>query len=408
VAKKPVKTVVIKQPERDRSPFLRGILIHSLVRTGLSFDDAYKLAQQVRDDLRYTKEISSRALHARVAKLLENSFGVEYRSAYEATPELSQDIIVKEDGRSSPFSVGLLTHHLESCSVPHEIAKQGARKVHDTIQATGHKQISQRALRRIIYECLLEHSSESEANRYLSWRRFRRNGKPLIILIGGTPGAGKSTITAEIAYRLDIVRTQSTDMMRKIIRCYLAPHVVPTLSYSSFEAWKGLPHLAKRSGRREADNPVISGFLSQFTSVKVALEATINRAINENQSFIVDGVLVLPWELNLEELRKRAIVVPIMLGVMRKSLLAGQLKRKGREQAARESTRYLKHLDDIWELQYYLLSQADRSGITITPNWTIDTTIKEIMELVSQEIIKYYPPHPQSSPIAESSETTIA
>ncbi|MEN8132226.1 MAG: hypothetical protein ABFS45_19020 [Pseudomonadota bacterium] len=389
------KTIVIKQPEGDRAPFLRGILVQSLVRKGLSFEDAYALAQEVRDQLRDTKEISSKLLRVRVAEALENRFGMKLRQAYEAKPQKSKEVIVNTSTRSAPFSVGILTHCLESCAIAPELALEGARHVHDALNATGHKEISHRALRRIIYECLKLHVDEKKANRYLSWRQFQNSGKPLILLVGGISGAGKSTVTAEVAYRMDIVRTQSTDIMREIIRCYLAPHVVPTLGYSSFEAWRGMPTI-KRSGRREVDNPVISGFLSQFGKVKVALEATINRALDEGQPLIVDGVLVLPWELELEELSKRAIVVPVMLAVMRKKLLAKQLKARGREQSARKASRYLEHLDDIWELQSYLLSQADQAGIPIIPNWSMETTVREVLELISQKIMSRYPPDPHA------------
>lgn len=389
------KTIVIKQPEGDRAPFLRGILVQSLVRKGLSFEDAYALAQEVRDQLRDTKEISSKLLRVRVAEALENRFGMKIRAAYETKPQQSKEIIVNTSTRSAPFSVGILTHCLESCAIAPELALEGARHVHDALNATGHKEISHRALRRIIYECLKLHVDEKRANRYLSWRQFQNSGQPLILLVGGISGAGKSTVTAEVAYRMDIVRTQSTDIMREIIRCYLAPHVVPTLGYSSFEAWRGLPTI-NRKGRREVDNPVISGFVSQFGKVKVALEATINRALDEGQPLIVDGVLVLPWELELEELNKRAIVVPVMLAVMRKKLLAKQLKSRGREQSARKASRYLEHLDDIWELQSYLLSQADQAGIPIIPNWTMEATVREVLELISQKIMSRYPPDPHA------------
>jgi 2-phosphoglycerate kinase len=46
------KLIVIKEPEGDRSPFLRGILVQSLVNAGLAFDDAYELAQVVRGKCR--------------------------------------------------------------------------------------------------------------------------------------------------------------------------------------------------------------------------------------------------------------------------------------------------------------------------------------------------------------------
>jgi 2-phosphoglycerate kinase len=49
------KTSVYKEPDGDLTPFLRGILTQSLVNAGLSFEDAYQLAQDVRNEKTLTR-----------------------------------------------------------------------------------------------------------------------------------------------------------------------------------------------------------------------------------------------------------------------------------------------------------------------------------------------------------------
>jgi 2-phosphoglycerate kinase len=390
------KTIVVKQEEGDRAPFLRGILINSLVQKGISFDIAYSVAQTVRDELRDIDEISGVHLRERVANLLDTGFGPGYRHVYEANPEeRDQEVFVKTASRRAPFSVGIISHCLESCAIPRDTAQKGARLIYETLKAEGQKEIGHIALRRIIYETLMRHGEGSGARRYLSWRRFQSSAEPLILLIGGVAGTGKRLVTTEVAYRMDIVRTQSTIMMREIIRSYLAPHVVPTLEYSSFEAWRGLPTIRGRK-RKKTGNAVITGFMSQFGNVKMALQASVNRAINEAQSLIVDGVLVLPWELDLKELDKRSIVVPVMLAAMRKKNLLKRLKQRDLEQRHRSSGHYSQHLDDIWELQSYLLTQADRASIPIIPDSDVETTIREVLELISHKLMERYPPDPEA------------
>ena len=272
------KLVVIKKPGGDRSPFLRGILVQSLVNAGFAFDDAYEVAQRVRNELQDKREISSTELKGRVAELLEERHGSEQRQRYETELNNKPAIIVHTPTRSAPFSVGILAHSLETCAIPPEMTMQGAGKVLATLRKTGHREIDHKALRRVIYRCLHAHCSPQAADRYLSWRHFENSGIPLIILIGGATGSGKSTVSSELAYRLDISRHQSTDMMREIIRSYLSPQMVPTLKYSSFEAWRGLP--GSVDGNKPAiESPVINGFLSQFAAMKLALIATINRGI---------------------------------------------------------------------------------------------------------------------------------
>ena len=387
------KLIVIKQPEGGRSPFLRGILVQSLVNAGLTFDVAYDLAQSIRHDLSERQEIETTELKARVAELLEQRHGSDKRRLYDAGPDNEPGIIVHTPTRSMPFSVGVLAHSLETCAIPPEMAMQGARKVFANLRKTGHPEIDHKALRRVIYRCLREHCSQESADRYLSWRRFENSGIPLIVLIGGTTGSGKSTISSELAYRLDISRHQSTDMMREIIRSYLSPQMVPTLGYSSFEAWRGLPGSADEN-EPATGNRVISGFLSQFGAMKLALEATIGRAIEEHHHLILEGVHVVPTELNLDVKQGEAVVIPIMLASLDKELLKKQLKRRGREKDARQASHYLKNLDEIWELQSWLLNEAERAGIHIIENWYIEDTVRAALDIIIGVLMKQFPPQP--------------
>ncbi len=386
------RVFIVNEAEGDRTPFLRGVLVQSLVTAGMSFQDAYVTAQAIRDQLDDQEEITSTEFRTRVANELESRFGAKTRQAYEQGPAPGRKISVRTTTRVAPFSVGILAHSLEACAVDSETAWHAAKKVQERLLQDGRQKIDHKKLRRITYHCLSEHCSDKDAARYLSWRRFEASGQPLILLIGGASGVGKSTIASEFAYRLESARTQSTDMMRQIIRCYLAPNVVPTLAFSSFEAWRGLP-VVKTAGKRVTDSPVIAGFLSQFATVKVAVEATIQRAIEERHHLIVDGVHVVPTELDLQGVEDKAIVVPVMLAVMGKKFLAQQLKRRGRENPRRGPSRHRKHLDAIWDLQSYLLTQADSAGIPIIPNTTVERMVGEILDQITQKIMERYPPH---------------
>jgi len=390
------KLIVIKEPEGDRTPFLRGILVQSLVNAGLAFGDAYDLAQVVRNEFQDRGEIASTELRGRVAVLLEESYGSDKCKLYEARPRSEPGIIVHTPTRSVPFSAGILAHSLETCAIPPEMAMQGARRVLANLRKTGHQEIDHKALRRVIYRCLSEHCSQKAADRYLSWRRFENSGMPLIILIGGVTGSGKSTISSELAYRLDVAGHQSTDMMREVIRSYLSPQMLPTLKYSSFEAWRGLPGFVEGTGPDDK-NRVITGFLSQFAAMKLALEATIGRAIEERQHLILEGVHVVPTELNLEVKQGEAVVIPFMLASMKKELLNKQLKRRGREQNTRQASHYLEHLDEIWELQSWLLDEADKAGIPIIENWYIENTVRAALDLVIGVLMKHFPPQPNEA-----------
>jgi 2-phosphoglycerate kinase len=102
---------------------------------------------------------------------------------------------------------------------------------------------------------------------------------------------------------------------------------------------------------------------------------------------------VVPTELTLDIRNENTIVVPLMLATMKKSLLRKQLKRRDRESGNVSKSRYLEKLDDIWELQSWLLSEADKAGIPIIQNWYIEDTVREALEHVTKVIMKHYPPH---------------
>ncbi|MEA3275385.1 MAG: zeta toxin family protein [Pseudomonadota bacterium] len=390
------KKLFVTEPATGQSvPFLRGVLVQSLVAVGLSFSDAYDVAQRIRGLLDPSEDtFDTTRLRKLVGEELERSFGEETRRAYEAGKEQERPVMVRKSDRDEGFSVGMLTRHLEGCGIRHEEAQKGARLVQEFLRGRGDSLIDHRQLRRVIFQTLKSSCCAEAADRFLSRCRFHDSGEPLIILIGGATGAGKSTVAARLAYLLDIVRTQSTDMVREIIRCYLVPHVAPTLGFSSFDAWHGLPAIEPMPGESVTENPVVSGFLAQFGTVKVALEATIYRAVKERHDLIVDGVHVLPTRLDLEAARDKAIVVPLVLAVTTLGRLNYQLRRRSREQPDRGSERHREALEGIWELQRFMIDQAEKGGIPVIANWSVDETVGQIMDEVMRHISLRFPPGP--------------
>ena len=54
-----MKTIVVNEKDQTRVPFLRGILVRSLLDAGLEFDEAMGLASRLRDELSELGEVSS-------------------------------------------------------------------------------------------------------------------------------------------------------------------------------------------------------------------------------------------------------------------------------------------------------------------------------------------------------------
>ncbi|MCP3867536.1 MAG: AAA family ATPase [Gammaproteobacteria bacterium] len=386
------KITVKNENSGERIPFLRGVLVQSIVTAGLSFQDAYQIAQQIRSELNDKGEVTTTDLQASVSTLIRKRYSEDVAQNYESGPDTTRQTSVITPNGKKPFSTTILTRSLEACAIGHEKALDTARRVQDALVKDHCYEIDKLTLRRVVYQNLKGFLNRAAADRYLSWRQFKDSGDPLIIMVGGITGTGKSTITTQLAYRLNVVRTQSTDMLREIVRCYLEPDDVPTLSYSSFEAWKGLSTQQDIPELVEPVSPVIAGFLSQFSNVRGGLEATLSRSVKEGHDLIVDGVHVLPSLLDLEAVEQQAMVVPVMLVVATKEILASRLTDRGQEHPGRASSRYLDHLEQIWELQSYLVDLAEAGKVELIFNWQIEETLLDILDRVSNRICERFPP----------------
>jgi 2-phosphoglycerate kinase len=207
---------------------------------------------------------------------------------------------------------------------------------------------------------------------------FVNSGRPLIILLGGTPGSGKSTIAADIASRLNIVRTQSTDMLREVMRSIISSKVQPLLHRSSFSAWT---LLSNSNSKDEAyiEALLIEGFSRQVDILSGAIEAVIQRAVRESVSLIVEGVHLHPAGTYALTDLGDALVVPVMLGVPSSKALRSRISGRSSLAPQRRATHYLEHFDSIWKLQSYLLAESDQAGVPIIINTNREHVFREVM-----------------------------
>ncbi len=385
------KVIVYSEHTDEEVPFLRGVLVQSLVSIGLSFEEAYKLAQTVRKALGGVDRVSSQDLRSMITTILETEYGPEVAQAFASPAPLERQTLVSTPTATKPFSVGILTRSLEACAIRHEQALTTAREVQSALQAEYGAEIDHLELRRVVSRNLLAHVSKSAAESYLSWRRFKDSGRPLIILLGGITGTGKSTLANELAFRLQVVRTQSTDMLREIVRGYLASEEVPTLNFSSFEAWRGLGAQQPLEGDAPSVDYIVAGFDSQFEIVRKGLEATISRAVKERLDLIIDGIHVLPPRLELKQAGAEAVLVSAILVIASRGILAQRLAGRGQEQPSRGAVKYLRHLDEIWQLQSHLVRVAEEGDIPLLYNWEMEETLFQMLTLVSQQLAAEYP-----------------
>lgn len=361
-------------------PFLRGILTRSLQLAGLSFDDAYSTASEVRDALADTPSIRTDQLRRLVADRLRKSHGEVTERRYRALGRSATPITVRSaGGQFVPFSIETHRRALESCGLPEGAAARLTDKLYRHLVMRNRSEISSSYLGRLTYRFLHREEGEETARRFLVWRQFRDKGWPLLLLMGGAPGCGKSTIATEMASRLDIFRTQSTDMLREVMRVMIPERLLPVLHKSSFDAWRALPDLDLAE---QLEGQVEQGYRTQADLLFVSCDAVIQRAVRERVSLVLEGVHVdatLVKRLNVDP---GVVIVPVMLAVLKKEQLQNRIQGRGGAVPQRRAKRYLQNFDSIWQLQSYLLDEADRHGVSIVTNDDKEATVREVMRIV--------------------------
>jgi 2-phosphoglycerate kinase len=391
------KILIEDQEENTLVPFLRGILIRSLQDAGLPFKDAYDLATEVRNELGDTNQITTDELRQKVLQLLSTRTNQNVSTRYEKQQKHFAIQVEQRDGQLTPFYRLEYQHTLETIGLTTEEATEIVAIVHQQLLDQRLEIITSRRLGELTYKYLMQTSKlgPAVAHRWLVWRDFVNSGRPLIILIGGTAGCGKSTIATDLASRLDIVRSQSTDMLREVMRTMLPKQLLPVLHTSSFTAWTALPEQPE-AFREDPDTLLVNGYRSQADLLSVAIQAVIQRALSERVSLILEGVHIHPAFVEKLTDNDDAIVMPFMLGMLKRKQLQRRIRGRGTDVPQRRADRYLKHFDEIWGLQSYLLSEADRANIPIVINSNRDKVFREIMRITIETLAQDFNNTPET------------
>jgi 2-phosphoglycerate kinase len=191
--------------------------------------------------------------------------------------------------------------------------------------------------------------------------------KPVILLIGGATGTGKSTVATEAAHRLGITRVTCTDVVRQTLRAVFAAEYMPSIHRSSFDAPEG--------------EALVDAFLEQTTNVLGAVEASIERVVRENWSMVLEGVHLVPGLLTIAV--ENALVVQCVLAIEDEDAHASHFWiRDAASKGVRPVRKYLDRLDEIRQLQEFIVERARVEGVPVIENTGVETTVGAVIELV--------------------------
>ncbi len=285
-------------------------------------------------------------------------------------------VIDKEKKAELPFSRGILTRSITSAGVDVGIAYSIATEVMKEFTNMKKKEVTKDEIRELTYKKLLEYGLKEEAKKYLFWRRLKKMKFPMIILIGGATGVGKSTISTELAFRLGMRTIIGTDTVREVMRKIVARDLIPAIHTSSFLAWKEIKNVPK------GISPLIYGFETQVKHVAVGINAVIERSYTEGFNTIIEGIHLVPGYIKLND---RSFMY--MIVVKDKESLKARFYERTRY-SLRPAEYYLKNLDEIMEIQEFLIEKAKEHRIPIIENVELEKTVNTIMERLMEEVLE--------------------
>jgi 2-phosphoglycerate kinase len=284
--------------------------------------------------------------------------------------------IVIEDGHSGlPYSKGLHASEVMATGLSPSRAYEVAEMVEQRLRARGTPSVSSAELAELTLAVVEEVAGEHYADNYRRWREVAALDVPVVVLIGGATGVGKSTLATQLATRLGIVRVVATDAVREVMRALFSRELMPSLHTSSFEAGSVLREPPSRDA-------VVVGFREQTAAVAVGVNALLERAAVEQTSLIVEGAHVVPGFVEPSTWQDSVLAVPLVLTVEDEDAHRSHFAARAADHSGRAANRYLMEFQNIRRVQRYIKSQALSHGVPVLPNYDFDRTLAAIIDLV--------------------------
>jgi 2-phosphoglycerate kinase len=287
-------------------------------------------------------------------------------------------------GDGLPYSKGLMTRTLIATGVSATKAYELARAIDRDLEASGREAAGLERVEELALE-LLGRDAGCEA-----MRRLRRHlalqelELPIVVLIGGATGSGKSRVATEVAYRLGVTRVTSTDVIRQTMRAFFSEEFMPAIHYSSFEAGDAIAG--------DWPDRLVGGFVEQTRNVLVGVRAALDRALHEGLSMVLEGVHLVPGMLPTT--LERTVVVQCVLAVEDEEAHARHFWiRDTASEGVRPLAKYLERFADIRRIQTFLVERAREVGVPVIHNADADQAVGAVLELVetAAERIKVAP-----------------
>jgi len=171
--------------------------------------------------------------------------------------------------------------------------------------------------------------------------------KPRLLVITGSSGVGKSTLSARAAASLGFSKSASTDTIREALRTQFDADELPALHRSSFES---------------AGSGVVEDWHETVKVLSEGVAAVVRRASMKGSDLLLEGVHVIPDAQILNDWRGAGgIACGVVLYVEEGDRHQRFIMRRERHNN-RGLAHYLDNLDRIREIQREMVSNGREAG----------------------------------------------
>lgn len=286
-----------------------------------------------------------------------------------------RNVTVRDGKAGLPYSKGLMAQSVMAAGLPPSRAYAVAEAVERSLHDAACEDITSAELRNLTEAVLEEEVGARYAENYRRWQYAQERTVPLVVLIGGATGVGKSTVATSVGGRLGIVRIVSTDAIREVMRGIFTKEMMPSIHTSSFDVPSLLPDPPGH------EDPVIAGFRQQVQAVSVGIAQILRRAVLEGTDLIVEGAHLVPGALDLPSSHE-AIVTQMVITVDDEHIHRSHFAARAADARSRGPSRYLQQLHAIRRVQDYARGQGIAHQVPVVASYSLDATVSRVMELV--------------------------
>ena len=287
----------------------------------------------------------------------------------------SKAVFIRSREHGLPYSKGVMSQSLTAAGLVPERAYAIASLIESRLKKEAAGELTVSELHEYATEVLRQEEGDEPAQRFRRWTVLRRKDIPIIMLIGGTTGSGKSTVASQVAHRFGITRITSTDLIRQVMRAFFSPALMPVLHHSSFD----VPVSGLMLPGDDHDLGLL-GFIEQARQVSVGAQAIFERAERERMSTLIEGVHLVPGLVQHLDITRCAVVEVMVYIDDEETHRSHFAMRSLQTDGGRPVDHYLRNFQRIRQIQDYLVAQAERRGVPVLENTFMDDSVRRLMD----------------------------